>query len=41
MPDNSFLTELLAKALELTGKLERPEAMKFFVDTARELTGAP
>ena len=40
MPDNSFLTELLAKALELTGKLERPEAMKFFVDTARELTGA-
>ncbi|WP_124053856.1 sensor histidine kinase [Arcanobacterium ihumii] len=36
----SELSEVLFKALELTGKLDRPSALQYFVDSAREITGA-
>ncbi|MFC5370309.1 GAF domain-containing sensor histidine kinase [Arcanobacterium bovis] len=34
------ISDVLLKALELTGKLDRRSALQYFVDTARELTGA-
>lgn len=40
MTTNAKLTEVIAHALELTGKLDRRAALQHFVDSARELTGA-
>lgn len=38
--DNSSLLSVISHSLQLTGQLNRNEALRHFVDSARELTGA-